>query len=148
MKLPKMKKISKKICSCFTLNAFKRLHVQHQWCNNNVMSSNPTQSPLLLESLTQIRPGISHLILELKKRYEWLLYPVRHCRFCPPGRASCMNSGSLLMIQLGAQSNQRGGRTRARQTHITEIWKTWGKHLQKQMTGVTPEEGVMVGGSE
>lgn len=48
------------------------------------MSSNPTQSPLLLESLTRIRPGISHLILELKKRYEWLLYPVRHCRFCPP----------------------------------------------------------------
>lgn len=59
-----------------------------------------------------------------------------------------MNSSSLLMIQLGAQSNPKGCQNRAKQTHITEIWKTYlqVKHFQKQMTETIQEEGVIVEG--
>lgn len=86
----KNKKINISHCSCFTLNAFKwrnnnsvRLHIQHQWCNSNVMSSNPTQSPLLLESLTQTRSGISHLILELKKTFRVATLPCSALQVLP-----------------------------------------------------------------
>lgn len=125
---------------CIYNNTSVKLHVQPRWCNNSVMSSNPTQLPPLLESVTQIQTRNLTIHQEPKRCCGASDGVLLGGAGSSPRGSVCMDSSRFPTIQLGAQRKQRGGGTEPGR-HVSVRWC-----LQKQTTGVAPVEGVMIGG--
>lgn len=79
--------------------------------------------------------------------YKWLHGYIWRYRFCSLGRSQ-YEFQQPANDSAGSTIKPQGSPNRAKQTHINGIRKTWlgEKRLQKQTSGTTQEEGVMVEG--